>query len=123
MAKKDKHGNTPAFCKLDYWIFDHPAYRTLSLGARALTWELIRLHNGYNNGHIFLSHRLAAQRLGRSRKTVSLYYRELEAAGFLIETRGHCLGPDGIGQSSHYALTHLSVKGKRPVLKFKTPAK
>lgn len=123
MAKKDKRGNTANFCKLDNWVFDHPSYRSLKVGPRALLWELIRLYNGYNNGRIFLSHRDAANRLCCNRNTVSDYYRQLEEAGFLVKTKGHCLGPSGVGQANHYALSHLGVDGKRPTLEFKTPAK
>lgn len=125
MAKKDKHGNTASFCKLDNWIFDHAAYQALGTGARSLHWQLIRVYNGYNNGHLFLSQRVAAQRLGRSRNTVSRYYSELEGSGFLVKTRGHCLGPEGKGQSAHWALTHLSVGSQRATMDFKKkiPAK
>lgn len=119
MAKKDKRGNTARFCMLDDWIFDHAAYRGLGVGARALHWELIHVFNGHNNGRLFLSHRLAAQRLGCSRNTISRYYTELEDMGFLNKTRGHCLGPDGKGQSTHWALTHLGVGTNRATMDFK----
>ncbi len=124
MPRGDQHGNKPSFLKLDGWIFEHGAYRDLGLGSRALLWELIRVYNGYNNGRLFLSHRLAAARLNCSRNTVARYYQELEAAGFLIKTRGHCLGPDGMGQSAHWALTHLPRDGMRAQnsFKYKTPA-
>lgn len=120
MAKKDKHGNRPSFCMLETWVFDHPSYRQLGLGARGLMWELIRVHNGHNNGRLFLSHRMAAQRLGCCRNTVSGYYRELEKLGFIVKTQGHCLGPEGKGQAAHWALTHLSVNMKRATNAFKT---
>ncbi len=35
----------------------------------------------------------------------------LEQAGFILKTRGHCLGPEGKGQSTQWALTHLPVDG------------
>ncbi|MEJ2028621.1 MAG: hypothetical protein P8X66_01890 [Maritimibacter sp.] len=92
MAHKDKRGNTASFIKLDTWIFERPAYRRLGLGARCLHMELIRVYNGYNNGRLFLSHRLAADRLGCSRNTVSRYYRELEEAR--RDRPSHPLGAD-----------------------------
>ncbi|PJE28861.1 Helix-turn-helix domain-containing protein [Pseudooceanicola antarcticus] len=124
MAKRDKRGNAASFIKLDTWIFDRPAYRRLGPGARSLHWELIRVFNGHNNGRLFLSQRLAAERLGCSRNTVSRYYRELEEAGFITKTRGACLGPEGVGQAAHWALTHLGVDGRPATLDFKsrTPA-
>jgi hypothetical protein len=119
MAKKDKRGNVASFCKLDTWIMAHATYRGLSLGARALHWELIGAFNGHNNGRLFLSHRDAAARLNCHRNSISKYYNELDGAGFLRKTRAHCLGPDGKGQASHWALTHLSVGSKRATFDFK----
>jgi hypothetical protein len=119
MGKRDKNGNSSKFIMLDHWIFDHPSYRSLSLGARGLHWELIRKYNGYNNGRLFLSHRSAEPRLGRSRNTVGLYYKELERAGFILKTRGHCLGPVGIGEANHWSLTHVSVNGCKATMEFK----
>lgn len=120
MAKRDKNGNGPSFLKMDTWMFDRTAYRALGLGARALLWELIRKFNGYNNGYLHLSQRLAAQRLGCNRNTVGRYYKQLEAAGFIKKTRGHYLGPVGTGQAAHWALTHLPVDGKPATMDFKT---
>lgn len=45
------------------WELKSPAYRSLSLGARALLIELKSLYNGSNNGDLFLSVREAARRL------------------------------------------------------------
>ena len=120
MGKKDKRGNTASFSKLDNWIFEHRAYRRLSLPARALMWELIRVFNGHNNGRLFLAHRKAAERLGCHRNSVGKYYDELEAAGFVRKTRDHCLGSAGIGQAKHWALTHFGVDGHRATLDFKS---
>jgi hypothetical protein len=124
MGRKDKRGNAASFLKLDNWVFEHPSYRSLSLEARSLMWELIRVYNGHNNGRLFLSHRLAAERLGRHRNSIGKYYSELERAGFVHKTRGHCLGPEGTGQATHWALTHLGVGGERALMGFKhkTPA-
>ena len=120
MGKRDKRGNRASFIKLDTWIFERPAYRGLGLGARCLHWELLKVYNGHNNGRLFLSHRDAALRLGCTRNTVSRYFHELEAAGFIVKTRGHCLGPSGIGQATHWALTHLDVEGRPATMDFKT---
>ncbi len=119
MAKRDKRGNVASFCMLETWIMRQAGYRGLSLGARALHWELIGVFNGHNNGDLFLAHRDAAVRLNCHRNSISKYYRELVEAGFLHKTRAHCLGPDGKGQATHWALTHLSVGSKRATFAFK----
>lgn len=60
MGKRDKNGNDPKFVKLDHCIYERSVYRLLSLGAHALHWELVRIYDGYFNGRLFLSLRLAA---------------------------------------------------------------
>jgi hypothetical protein len=119
MGKRDKKGNRSQFIMLDHWVFEHSNYRSLCLGARGLLWELIRKYDGYNNGRLFLSHRDAAQRLGCSRNTVGGYYKELELAGFILKTRGHCLGPEGKGQSTQWELTHVPANGCKATVVFK----
>lgn len=74
-------------------------------GPRALYIELKRRFTGSNNGQIFLSHREAAKALNVGRDTLAGYFRVLKERGFIVETRGHCLGPSGVGQSATYALT------------------
>lgn len=119
MARKDKHGSRGHFIKLDNWVFEHATYRALSLGARALHMEIIRVYNGHNNGSLYLSHRIAASRLGCCRNTVAKFYNELESAGFILKTRDHCLGAVGRGEAKHWELTHLSMPGSKPKLLFK----
>lgn len=107
MAKPYKHHKKGAgrFVQLPHWVMDSPAWCHLKPGPRALYVELKRQYNGHNNGTVFLSHRDAAKRLNCGRDTVAGYFQELIAHGFIVVTRGHCLGPDGQGQAAHYALT------------------
>lgn len=73
---------------LTHWAFDCPAYRSLKPGPRALLWELIRRHNGANNGRIGFSQRdMSAAINVADRETVAGYVRELEARGFIIAQR------------------------------------
>jgi DNA-binding transcriptional MocR family regulator len=81
-------------------------------GPRALYIEFRRRFNGGNNGHIFLSHRDAAKALNMGRDTVSRYFKDLIERGFIVVTKGHFLGPEGIGQSTHYRLTEKAHKSK-----------
>jgi len=73
MAKRRK-GNKPnatgrnssnsRFARLDHRILASNAYRSLSPNARSLLVELVMMHNGENNGSLYLSVRDAAHRMG-----------------------------------------------------------
>lgn len=60
-----------------------PAYRALPCVARALYTEIKRLHNGSNNGELFLSERMAAERLGVAQNTAKKALEELQDKGFI----------------------------------------
>lgn len=60
-----------------------PAYRELSCVARALYTEIKSFYNGSNNGEIFLSVRMAADRLGVSDNTANKALNALQAHGFI----------------------------------------
>ena len=102
--------------QLPEWVQATEAWATLPPGPRALYIELKRRYNGFNNGEIFLSHRDAASALNVGRDTVGKYFTELVERGFIIVTRGHCLGPKGIGQAATYALAEETV-GSAPATK------
>lgn len=73
---------------LHHWVFDCPAYRSLKPGPRALLWELIRRHNGANNGRIVFGQRAMSEAINvADRETVAAYARELEARGFIRVVR------------------------------------
>lgn len=81
-------------------------------GPRALYLELRFLFRGGSNGEIFLSHRDAGKAINVERGTAGKYFKQLVEHGLIQETRGHYLGPTGIGQSATYALTEESLNGK-----------
>lgn len=86
MAKHNPTGrnkNAPRHVRLHLWVLDSLAYRSLSLAGRCLLVELYAFYNGNNNGDLFLSCRLAAARLGISKSSTSLAFRELTAKGFI----------------------------------------
>jgi DNA-binding transcriptional MocR family regulator len=101
---------TGRFVQLAEWLMAADAWATMPTGPRSLYIELKRLFNGNNNGEIFLSHRDAAKALNVGRDTAGGYFRILIERGFIVVTRGHCLGPEGIGQSAHYRLTEEACK-------------
>ena len=117
MSRKTfKRGRPPPFIQIEHWVYDSEAWQSLKPGPRALYLALKRRFNGGNNGDIFLSHRDAASALNVGRDTVGKYFTELIERGFIIVTRGHCLGPKGIGQAATYALTEETV-GSAPATK------
>ena len=110
MARKTfKKGNQPRFTQLYDWFQKSEAWRSLKPGPRALYLELKQRFNGNNNGEIYLSHRQAAEAINVGRDTVGTYFQTLIDRGFIVVTRGHCLGPSGIGQSATYALTEARI--------------
>jgi hypothetical protein len=97
-----------------------PAWRDLSFGARSLYVELKALYNGYNNnGRLMCSARYAAQTLGCSKNSVTGYFKELQANGFIVETQGGYLGVDGRGQGRLWRLTELGFMGDMPTKEYK----
>jgi hypothetical protein len=102
--KGGKRGGSGPFVQLHFWFMKCPAWATLKPGPRALYLELKRRFNGSNNGRLTLSHREAAAALNVHRNTIGPWFDELRERGFIRETRGHCLGPSGIGETSQWAL-------------------
>ena len=95
------------FVQLPEWLQASEAWASLKPGPRALYIEMKRLFNGGNNGRIILSHRDAALALGVHRNTVGPWFDALQERGFIRMTRAPCLGPSGVGQTSHWALEEL----------------
>jgi hypothetical protein len=60
-----------------------PAWRSLSPVARCLYVELKLLYVGTNNGKLFLSVRVAAERINVAKTTAGLAFKELEKRGFI----------------------------------------
>lgn len=78
---------TTRFARFDYTLLQSPAYRALSCTARALLVELVMLHNGENNGALYLSVRDGAARLGLSDlAAASNAFAELQEMGFVVCT-------------------------------------
>jgi hypothetical protein len=79
--------DTSRFVRLDYRLLESNAYRSLCPNDRALLVELVMLHNGENNGSLYLSVRDAAARMGvvdLVAATKSL--DNLQAMGFIEKT-------------------------------------
>lgn len=69
---------------LPHVVIDSPAYRDLSLWARAILIELVREMNGYNNGAIGLSQRQIGDRVGTTNyRRIGPAIAELMDHGFI----------------------------------------
>jgi hypothetical protein len=80
--------NTCRFMRLDHYLLESAAYRSLSPNARSLLVELAMIDNGNNNGAIWLSVKDAAARMGLANLTsVSRAFSDLAEAGFIRLTK------------------------------------
>lgn len=87
-AKGRNEKSSEKFVQLPDSILRSPAYRSLSVNARALLVELIWLFNGKNNGALWLSVRSAAARIGRiDTKATADAFAELMRVGFIALTK------------------------------------
>lgn len=107
--------------RLYRWELESAAYKSLSLGARALLVELRALCNGSNNGSLFLSVREAAQRLNSSKSFAADRFQELHDKGFIRpKTRGgfnvKCLV--GEGRATSWVLTNEPFANALPTKDF-----
>lgn len=87
--KPNQTGRNPTsrFARLDHRLLNSPAYRALSVAARALLVELTMLDNGENNGSLYLGIRDAAGRLGMADlSAVRSAFDELQEFGFIEMT-------------------------------------
>lgn len=108
------------FVMLGYWTFDCAAFRSLKPGPRAVLWELIRRHNGANNGRIGFSQRDMAAAINVSdRETVAAYVRELEAKGFIkAMRRGGFNVKVSDRRATEWALTWIKIGDDLPTKEF-----
>jgi hypothetical protein len=87
------------------------AWRAMSHGARSLYVSLRgRVANDCrNNGKVFLSQRAACLETGSGFEQIVRWFKELQHFGFIVQTRGGCLGSNGKGQAPHWRLTELGT--------------
>lgn len=94
------------------------AWNALSSVAKVMLIELMRLHNGRNNGDIVLSVRAAAARVGCAINTAHRALKDLQEKGFLkLVSRGYF----GLGEreATTWRLTMLGTpSNRRPTAEF-----
>lgn len=107
MAKPRKPAEavTGSYTAYPHAVLDSVAYMGAGHPAKALLCELLRQHNGRNNGHLHLSYGWLAKRGFNSRDVVKRASLELIERGLIIMTKegGLNIGPH------RFALTWLAI--------------
>src|SRR5262249_26027576 len=105
--KQQDKGRLGPFVPLLKETLASPAWRKLSHGARSLYVCLKARYssNLHNNGRLYVSQRIAAREIGSSTNEIARWFRELQHYGFIVQTKGGCLGVNGKGTAPHWRLT------------------
>lgn len=104
-TKKPVEAVRGTYSAMPHAVLDSPAYTGASVAAKALLSELIRQHNGANNGRLHLSRKWLAARGWASKSIVDKARAELIERGLVIQTKQ---GGLVIGATWH-ALTWLPI--------------
>jgi hypothetical protein len=110
-----------SFIAIERYIFECPAFRSLSLVARCAFIEVGNLYDGTNNGRIALSARTLADRLPVSRATATRGLNELVDKGFIEPVRAGGFNiKSGVKRATEWRLTNYrcDVTGERPLKPF-----
>ena len=100
------------FTTLNLYVVQSPAWRAVRTTSHSLFILLCLEWGGpkyNNNGKITLSVRQAAERMGVSRDTAAKAFRELQAKGFIVVTKGGSLGVTGHGKCPEYEITCIQM--------------
>lgn len=99
---KGRRDKSPPFVKLINIIFDSDAFKDLTSSSRDVLFELIRRHNGLNNGYISLSCREVAIKYKIGKGTASKCFKQLQLHGFIEPVK---LGAFTIRHATEWRLT------------------
>jgi GNAT superfamily N-acetyltransferase len=133
LRKTDKRGRSvgnDSHARFYFWEWQSPAFRSLSPAARCLLLELKMLHNGRNNGSLFLSVREAARRVGVGKNLAEKTFAELRDRGFI---RPNAVGAFNLkagarcGMATSWVLTEFPVgeaagAGSRDFMRWRPPS-
>jgi hypothetical protein len=111
------------------WEYNSEAFQSLSCTARCLLLELKMLHNGRNNGTLFLSVREAARRIHIGKNQAAQAFSDLQARGFI---RPSVVGAFNLkagarrGMATSWVLTEFPIgeekgAGSRDFMRWKAP--
>lgn len=130
--RRDANGNKIAndsHARFYPWEHDSAAFQSLSCVARCLLLELKMLHNGHNNGSLFLSVREAARRLHVGKNQAAQAFVNLQDRGFI---RPNVVGAFSLksgarrGMATSWILTEFPIgeekgTGSREFMRWKAP--
>ncbi len=100
--RTDRDGSR--FLALPHTVLDSPAFMRLSAPAVRLLIDIARQYSGANNGQFVACMSYLSKRGWTSNDTITRARRELETAGFLIQTRIGCRP----NRAAWFAVTWLS---------------
>lgn len=108
MAGKSKPKSGPPFFRLERRLVQSPGHRALSFVARVVLQELMAQYNGSNNGDLSATRTMAKEWGIGSDNTLRNALRDLEAAGWIIQTRTSLFNKHG-SRCALYALAWLPI--------------
>jgi hypothetical protein len=120
MKRKDKGRISGPFVALLKDTMASPAWRATSHGARSLYVALKARYSStlHNNGRLFISQRTAVREIGSGFSQIARWFRELQFYGFIVQTKGGCLGVEGKGKAPHWRLTECGYMNDPPTRDF-----
>ena len=118
--RKEDKGRQPPWISVFRHTWKSPAWKVLSVGARALYVELAANYNTKMQNAVFMSARTGSERLNVDKDCITKWLRELEHYGFIVKVRGSFLGLDGEGKAALYRLSDRWYAGKEPTYDFQS---
>lgn len=103
--KRPTEAVSGTYCAIPHSVLDSTAFTAASYTAKALLFEIMRQHNGSNNGHLQLAHSWLNTRGWTSRSVVQRARAQLLEHNLIICTR---MGGLNMG-AAQYAVTWLPI--------------
>jgi hypothetical protein len=117
MSRKNKQ-KQPNFVALYRHTIKSPAWRAMSVGARAAYVLLASNYNTRMQNAVYLSVRTGSKELGVNKDTVTKWLHELEFYGFIALVQHGSIGVYGYGRATQYRLTDRPHAGAPPTQDF-----
>ena len=112
VRKKPYGSPLSKYARILLYVVNTDAWRALGTASHSLFILLSLEWKGpkyNNNGKITLSARQAAERMGVTRDTAAKAFRDLQAKGFIVVTKGGSLGVTGHGKCPEYEITCIEM--------------
>ena len=111
--KVDKRGRSEPSAKhvrLHQWMMESDAWTSLDPFEARLLVELLSFHNGNNNGYLFLSVRMAAERCNMGKDKAAKCFKTLQERGF-IRRRADEPEDYSLREANKWILTEFGFRG------------